>query len=142
MRPGNYFSLSASESVTVPRTGQIFTAEEQKNIFAQGTTAFYITLTVSQFLHIWVCKTRTNSVFVHGLLSNKLTFYGVAIGLCLVIFFSYVPGVHNFVGSAVVNWTPWVVVPVTGVILWTYSELTKYLNRRNPKNGMLKSLVW
>jgi magnesium-transporting ATPase (P-type) len=140
-RPGDYFSLSASDPVTIPRTGATFTVSEQKSIFSQGVTAFYITLTCTQFLHTWVCKTRTNSIFVHGF-SNRLTFYGVFVGFCLVIFFSYVPGVHNFVGSAVVGWIPWVVTPATGAVLWIYAEGSKWFYRRYPKHAVAKALAW
>lgn len=138
---GNFFSLSAKGPVTIPRTGEIFTVSQQKDIFSQAATAFYITLTVTQFTHIWVCKTRVNSIFVHGF-GNISTFYGVAIGLVLVIFFSYVPGVHNFCGSAVVNWTPWAVVPVAGVILWVYNEVYKFFFRRFPDNRIVKIVAW
>jgi sodium/potassium-transporting ATPase subunit alpha len=140
-RPGDYFSLTAQDPVTIARTGETFTAEEQKDIFSQGCTSFYIALTVSQFFHIWVCKTRTNSIFVHGF-GNKLTYWGVLVGFALVIFFSYVPGVHAFVGSAVVNWTPWVVAPVVGVAVWTYSEGSKWTARRYPTNAVSQSLAW
>jgi sodium/potassium-transporting ATPase subunit alpha len=140
-KPGDFFSLSASEPVKIARTGDIFSAEEQRNIFSQGVTAFYITLTVSQFFHIFVCKTRINSIFVHGF-SNRLTFYGVSVGLALVILFSYVPGVHAFVGSAIVNWTPWAVTPVAGAALWIYSEGYKWYARRSPRSMVAKFLAW
>jgi sodium/potassium-transporting ATPase subunit alpha len=139
--PGNFFSLTVSDPITIPRTGEYFTAAQQRLVFSEAVTAFYITLTVTQFTHIWVCKTRTNSIFVHGF-SNKTTFYGVAIGLILVIFFSYVPGVHNFDGSAVVNWTPWAVVPCTGLILWIYNEGYKWIYRNYPDNRIIKMVAW
>jgi len=140
-RPGDYFSLTSSETVTIARTGEEFTADEQRNIFSQGVTSFYIALTVSQFFHIWVCKTRTNSIFVHGF-GNKLTYYGVLVGFVLVILFSYVPGIHAFVGSAVVNWTPWAVTPVAGAVLWIYSEGTKLFYRRYPNHFLTKTFAW
>jgi sodium/potassium-transporting ATPase subunit alpha len=140
-RPGNFFSLTAEVEITIPRTGDVFTADQQRNIFSQAATAFYITLTVTQFFHIWVCKTRVNSLFVHGF-GNRTTFYGVLVGLLLTIFFSYVPGVHNFTGSAIVNWTPWAVAPVAGAILWIYNESYKALASRNHENRVLKFLTW
>jgi sodium/potassium-transporting ATPase subunit alpha len=140
-RPGNFFSLTAADEVTIPRTEAVFTAEQQRNIFSQAVTAFYITLTVTQFFHIWVCKTRINSLFVHGF-ANRTTFYGVLAGLLLTIFFSYVPGVHNFTGSAIVNWTPWAVAPVAGAILWIYNESYKALYRRNRENRVMSFLTW
>jgi sodium/potassium-transporting ATPase subunit alpha len=140
-KPGNYFSLTTTDAVTIPRTGDTYTAEEQRTIFSKAATAFYIALTVTQFFHIWVCKTRINSIFVHGF-SNRSTFLGVSIGLVLVILFSYVPGVHTFVGSAVVNGTPWAVAPVAGAVLWCYSEGSKWFRRRSLDNGCAKALAW
>jgi sodium/potassium-transporting ATPase subunit alpha len=140
-KAGDYFSLTSSESVTIARTGDTFTAEEQRNIFSQGVTAFYITLAVSQFFHIFVCKTRINSIFVHGF-GNRLTFYGVFVGLALVILFSYIPGVHAFVGSAVVSWTPWALTPAAGVALLIYSEAYKWFARRSPNGIAAKYLSW
>ncbi len=140
-QPGTYFALTTTDSVTIPRTGEFFTAAQQRNIFSQAATAFYITLTVSQFCHIWVCKTRTNSLFVHGF-ANKSMYWGVLVGLCIVIFFSYVPGVHNFVGSAVVNWTPWAFVPATGFVLLSYGEGYKWFYRHHPDGKVIEFLAW
>jgi sodium/potassium-transporting ATPase subunit alpha len=131
-----FFSLTSSDPVTIQRTGETFTAEEQQRIFSTAATAFYITLTVGQFFHIWVCKTRINSLFTHGV-GNKLTFYGVGIGLFLVIFFSYVPGVQEFVGSYFVNWTPWVWAVATGAVLWIYNEVSKWYFRKADASSVL-----
>jgi sodium/potassium-transporting ATPase subunit alpha len=141
---GAYFSLTASEPIEVARTGRIYSPEEQREIFSQGVTAWFIALTVAQFGHIWACKTRMSSLFVHGF-SNKLTYYGVAIGLALVIFFCYVPGVQNFVGSAVVGWVPWVIGPITGLVLLAYNESAKlYIRSRAGKaaNVLVRMLAW
>jgi hypothetical protein len=43
---GPFFSLSASEDVTIERTGETFTAKEQRRIFSEAVTAFYISLAV------------------------------------------------------------------------------------------------
>ena len=141
-KPGDYFSLTSAESVTIPHTGEVFTPEEQRLIFSQGVTAYYIVLAVSQFFHIWVCKTRIESIFSHGF-GNRLTFYGVFAGLALVLFFSYVPGVQSFVGSATVNWVPWVCAPVTGVALWIYSEGSKwYFRQAGPDDRVVRMFAW
>jgi sodium/potassium-transporting ATPase subunit alpha len=139
---GDFFSLTSSEAVEVQRTGRTYSADEQRQIFSEAATAFYITLTMAQFCHIWVCKTRTSSLFQHGF-GNKLTFYGVAFGLALVIFFSYVPGVQSFVGSATVGWIPWVCGIATGSVLWVYNEGSKwYFRRAAPDNVLVKIFAW
>jgi sodium/potassium-transporting ATPase subunit alpha len=137
---GAFFSLTASEPVTV--AGTTFSPSEQRRIFSEGTTSFYVTLTVAQFIHIWACKTRISSLFVHGV-RNRLTFYGIAIGVALVVFFSYVPGVQNFVGSAKVGWIPWVCGPLTGAVLLVYNETVKcYIRSQAEKvRGCLVTLL-
>jgi sodium/potassium-transporting ATPase subunit alpha len=139
---GDFFSLTASEPVEVQRTGRTYSAAEQRQIFSEAATAFYITLTMAQFCHIWVCKTRTSSLFKHGF-GNKLTFYGVAFGLALVIFFSYVPGVQSFIGSATVGWIPWVCGVAAGSVLWVYNEGSKwYFRRATPGNVLVRIFAW
>jgi sodium/potassium-transporting ATPase subunit alpha len=138
----NFFTLSTSESVYVERTDTTYTPDLQRKIVTEAVTAFYVTLTVAQFCHIWVCKTRITSLFVHGF-SNTLTFYGVAVGLVLVLFFSYMPGVQNFVGSGNVSWMPWVVALGTGAVLWIYNEASKWLFRKcKPDNALVRLLSW
>jgi magnesium-transporting ATPase (P-type) len=142
---GDFFSLTASESVTIERTGRTYSPEEQQNIFSQGVTAWYITLTVAQFCHIWSCKTRVVSLFKHDILSNKLTFMGVFVGLLLVIFFSYVPGVQTFVGSAKVGWFPWVCALLVGLATLIWNELVKLAVRctaPGTSNFVTKVLAW
>jgi sodium/potassium-transporting ATPase subunit alpha len=137
---GAFFSLTSSESVTVG--DRTYSPAEQRQIFAEGTTSFYIALTIAQFVHIWACKTRISSLFVHGF-GNRLTFYGVAIGIVLVVFFTYVPGVQSFVGSAQVGWIPWVCAPIAGAVLLAYNEACKsYLRSQAGKvHGCLVTLL-
>jgi sodium/potassium-transporting ATPase subunit alpha len=138
-KAGDYFSLTAEDDVMI--RDKVFTVKEQKDIFSKAVTAFYIALTVSQFFHIWVCKTRINSIFVHGF-SNLMTIYGVLAGLVLVVLFSYVPGVHSFVGSAVVKWTPWVAAPIAGAALLLYGESSKWFGRSFPDHIISKIVIW
>jgi sodium/potassium-transporting ATPase subunit alpha len=139
---GAYFSLTTDEPVTIERTGKTWSAKEQKELFSKGTTAFYIALTVGQFFHVWVCKTRLNSIFTHGF-SNKLMFYGVAIGLVLVIFFTYIPGVQSFVGSNFVGGIPWMFAVVIGACLLAYNEAMKWHFRQTgEKSRLFRFLSW
>lgn len=139
---GGFFSLTSSEPVLVERTNQTFSVDAQHRIFSKAATAWYIALTVAQFCHIWVCKTRMSSIFLHGF-ENRLTFYGVGIGLLLVVFFCYVPGVQNFVGSYFVNWGPWLWALATGVLLWVYNELSKWYSRSaDPASCLVRWLAW
>lgn len=140
----DYFNLSPKGPITI--RGRTYSEEEQSNIFSQGVTAFYIALTCGQFGHIWSCKTRSNSFFKHDHLSNTLTFWGVFVGICIVVFFSYIPGVQGFMGSATVGYFPWVIAIVNGVTLLIYNEIVKYFIRKQKPNEPLscvsKYLAW
>ena len=138
----NYFFLTSDTPVTIVRTGETFSAGEQRRIFSEAATAWYIAVTVGQFCHIWVCKTRLSSIFVHGF-ANKSTFYGVGLGLFLVILFSYVPGVQTIVGSYYVAWQPWLWALANGAFLWAYNEGSKwYFRRAGPNSCAYRWLSW
>jgi sodium/potassium-transporting ATPase subunit alpha len=142
LNSGGFFSLTTDQPVTIERNNRLYSVEEQKRIFSEGVTAWYIALTVAQFFHIWVCKTRINSLFTQGF-GNRATFYGVAIGFALTILFTYVPGVQDIVGAATVGWIPWVCAPIAGVILWIYNEGSKwYFRRAKPDDIFVRYLAW
>jgi hypothetical protein len=39
-------------------------------------TAWYVTQVLSQFVHVWLCKTRFVSLFEHGVFNNSMMNYG------------------------------------------------------------------
>ena len=58
----------------------------------QANAAWYITLIMCQFWHIWLCKTRRQSIFTYkGLFTNRVTFLGVGIALAIMVIAVYVP---------------------------------------------------
>jgi magnesium-transporting ATPase (P-type) len=140
---GDFFTLTSEDPVFIVRSETTISADDQRRIFSEAATAFYITLTVAQFCHIWVCKTRIISIFTHGIFINRLTLYGVAIGLVLVVFFSYVPGVQGVIGSATVGWIPWVCALGAGAVLWLYNEGSKWVFRKlGPESRLVRALAW
>ena len=48
----------------------VFTPHRQWLIYGESQAAWYLTLVMCQFWHIWSCRTRVASIFTHGLLSN------------------------------------------------------------------------
>jgi magnesium-transporting ATPase (P-type) len=137
----DFFALTSVDPVTIK--DRTFSADQQRKIFSEAATAYYITLTVAQFCHIWVCKTRIISVFTHGIFKNRLTLYGVAMGLAFVGLFSYVPGVQGVIGSETVGWVPWVCALCAGAVLWFYNEVSKLVFRKlGPNNRLVQALAW
>lgn len=121
--------------------GKVFTAADQLYILAVANGAYYITLVMAQMGHIWMCKTRTQSIFRHGV-RNMLMNIGVPFSIAIMIIIVYVPGVQNFFTTATVNpifWLPWVVCII---VIWLYAEIRKYFTRTKPKNKLVKLLTW
>ena len=111
----------------------------------QANAAWYITLIMCQFWHIWFCKTRRVSIFKHpGVYENRVTFYGVFIALAIMILCSYVPWLQDNVfytanppGQAA--WVPHLFFLAFCLI---YTESTKYLARNKPNSWFVRHLMW
>lgn len=56
--------------ITAELNGQVYNAEEQLQILSEVQTSYYAIIVLSQFMHIWVCRTRTTSIFTHGFKVN------------------------------------------------------------------------
>ena len=50
-------------------------------------TAFYATLVLSQFVHVFVCKTRFVPMLEHGIFNNSMMNYGWVGGCPMAVFF-------------------------------------------------------
>jgi magnesium-transporting ATPase (P-type) len=70
---------------------RVYSQPEQMDIYQESVSAWYATLVACQFWHVWLCKTRIESIFVHGLFDNFVTIMGVAISVVLLIACVYVP---------------------------------------------------
>lgn len=114
----------------------------QVAVWQQAMTAWYVTLVLCQFWNIWVCKTRTVSVFRHDLLHNKITLFGVALALAVMLLVTFVPFLQPIFNSRdppnfVWAWS----LPFTGFILvWT--EATKWAARKWPEGFVARHIVW
>jgi sodium/potassium-transporting ATPase subunit alpha len=121
---------------------ECFTAAEQTDLVAQACGSWYIALIVCQFFHIWMVKTRRTSVLKTGLLKNKVTIYGAAIEIFIVVLVVYVPGIQSFFGTAAVDYVPWLIGCGTGVITCFYSESIKAIARREVPGDERRLARW
>lgn len=108
-----------------------FTETEQKDILAEACGSWYIALVVCQFFHVWTCKTRRISILKHGLLNNTVMIYGTLLSLSIAVILVYVPNLQDVMGSASVDYLPWLIALGTGSITWLYREGTKCIARRD-----------
>ena len=122
--------------------------EDQEWVIRQVQTSWYITVVLSQFANIWMCKTRQMSLFQHGI-QNPMTVYGVTIEIMILMLIVFVPGlqdVFNTNGEKVMSsneyalyFVPWV---GTLVSLWVFCESRKYWTRKYPTGKVAKLLMW
>lgn len=125
--------------------GVTYDAERQADITRQANAAWYITLIMSQFWHIWFCKTRRISVFKHpGLYENRVTYYGVAVALGVMIICTYIPWLQDNVfftanPPGVQAWVPHFFFLAFCLV---YTEGSKAYARKNPNAFFTKWFMW
>ena len=78
-------------------------------IYYTAVSAYFLTLVLCQFWHIFLAKTRRVSVFAHPIFANRATLVGVAVAVTVASFCIYVPAINSFFNLAALNgiwWTP------------------------------------
>ena len=121
--------------------GRIFSNVEQFAIASEAQSAYFITMVMCQFSHIWMCKTRTRSLFQHGV-GNMMMNFGVIIEIALAIIVVYVPFLNPIFQShylAGQYWLPWLCGAAT---LWGYNEGRKWWFRKWPRGRVARWLIW
>jgi magnesium-transporting ATPase (P-type) len=111
----------------------------------QANTAWYITLILCQFWHIWFCKTRRVSIFKHsGLLENRITMYGVVAALAIMFVCAYVPWLQEevFKSAAPPSLATWIPHLFFLAFVLVYTEATKAHARRTPNSWFTRTFVW
>eukprot|EP00892_Ulva_mutabilis_P001291 jgi/Ulvmu1/11162/UM071_0046.1 len=137
--------ISEDPDKIVTIDGEIYTPETQERIVRESNGAWYITLIMCQFWHIWFCKTRRVSVFKHpGLYENRITYYGVFVALAVMILCTYVPWLQDnvFFTANPPGVQAWVPHFFFLAFIAIYTEGTKAFARKNPNAWFTKWFVW
>jgi len=124
-----YWQTGAPNLVT---PGHSFDAQQQIDIYRQSCTIYWFLIIAMQICHIYVSRTRTQSILKHGIFSNMTTNYGVLIEIALIIIFIFVPSVANVLEFDYRLPKPLWALFILGwglVIIW--NEGGKYMYRNN-----------
>jgi sodium/potassium-transporting ATPase subunit alpha len=136
----DYFSTSTQNSeLTI--NGLTFDHDEQMNIIYRVQTAYYMVLVLSQVFHVWMCRTRTSSVFTHGFFGNTALNCGVVAEICIMIFIVYTPGVITITHTKNIQAQFLLPSLVSLIALWSWNEFRKFCSR-NFKGGLVDKLSW
>lgn len=111
-------------------SGRCFVLSEREEILKRAGAAWYITLIVSQQLHLLNIKATRISIFKHRF-SNAVTYYAIALSLALAVLFVYVPGVNDIMGASPVGVEGWIPPLGVGLLIFLFSEWRQAFLRRS-----------
>lgn len=119
-----------------------FTSDHQDQILYEAQTAYYAMLVTAQIAHIWLCKTRNASVFVHGLFKNDFSVWAVALEICIFILIVFAPSSNSIFFTRPFPGRFWALIVVAPVALLICQEGRKWYVRKNPQSWVAKNLHW
>ena len=110
---------------------------EKKILERTCQTAFFVTIVITQWAGLVICKTRRNSLFQHGMKNMALNF-GLVFETLLAIFLVYCPGLNYALTMHSMKWEWWLLPLPFSVLILVYDEVRKYVLRHLPKNSWLE----
>jgi len=122
--------------------GVILTADEQVAILGQAQILYWFLVVLGQVFHVFFVRTRTQTIFKHGLFNNMVLNYGVLVEISLIIIECFVPVVHDTVMGFNYNiYKPlWALFLLVWACLFVLIESTKWI-ARNKKPLFLYKVV-
>ncbi|MGY0614405.1 cation-translocating P-type ATPase [Vibrio sp. FJH11] len=110
-------------------------------LYQTAVTAFFASIIICQIANVLICRTRRQSLFSMGILSNRLVIFGISIELLLLGLISYVPICNTFFGTAPLQaWHILLSVPFALLIILGDELRRMYIRKENA--FVLKWLNW
>jgi magnesium-transporting ATPase (P-type) len=98
-------------------------------LYLRATTACLSAIIVMQIVNVFICRSRRQSVFSFGLLSNKLLLLGVAVEVSIILLIDYTPWGNAVFQTAPIPVIVWLVVIPFAVAMLALEELHKWIVR-------------
>jgi len=114
--------------------------EKRIDTLRAAQTAYFISIIVVQWADLLICKTRTLSIFTHGMnntFMNKAIIFETILGAGI----SYLPFV-NLVGTRPLKFVWWCSAIPFNFFIFLYDESRKAWIRKNPKGWLYKTTYW
>jgi len=141
--PTDLFQFGVNEDFTVTSSGIILTLDEQTRIVNMAMTAFYATLILCQFVHVFVIKTRFVPMLEHGIFNNSMMNYGVMVELGIMIAIIFIPSLNTaFSANGDQPFEFFLFFLVGGALLIGWGELRKFLIRTYPTSGFANAFAF
>ncbi|KAF5273040.1 hypothetical protein FQR65_LT04782 [Abscondita terminalis] len=120
--------------------GQEWTFSERKIVEYTCYTAIMVSVVVTQWADLLVCKTKRNSLFKQGMGNNVLNL-SIIIETLVVCFLSYGPEMH-ILKFYPVRFRWWLYPLPFAFLIVVFDELRKYEIRRNPKGWVRRETYY
>ncbi|KAL5500317.1 hypothetical protein EMCRGX_G011857 [Ephydatia muelleri] len=109
--------------------GQDWTYENRKNLEYTCYTAFFVSIVVSQWVNLIICKTRRNSFFEQTRQINYYTVFALMIATGLAVLLAYCSEIGTYLAFREIRLEWWFVPISFAIFLFVYDELRKHLVR-------------
>lgn len=121
-----------------------FSPSTQWKAFSEAQSAWYLTLIMCQFWHIWACRTRIVSLFQQGVFSNVVTIYGAVTAVGIMVGVIYIPAFHIADAFQTMQLRGWFWLPhfAYGIYILSYNEFVKWFVRNRPHSFVAQYMGW
>jgi len=113
--------------------GIILSADEQMKILGQAQAIYWFLVVSCQMMHVYLVRTRTQSVLEHGVFGNMILNYGLLVEVCVCGLILFVPtlssGVMQFNNN--IPTELWFLFLLGWGVLFIYIEGFKWMKRHN-----------
>jgi sodium/potassium-transporting ATPase subunit alpha len=110
-------------------------------LYRTAVTAFFASIIICQIADVIICRTRRQSLFTVGFLSNRLVLLGIASELSLLALISYHPVANEFFATQPLQvWQLLLSVPFA-ILIILGDEIRRHFVRRE-NSFVLKWLTW
>jgi len=122
--------------------GTFLSADQQVEILGEAQSIYWYLVVTSQMCHVFLVRTRTQSVFTHGFFGNMMLNYGVIIEICLCLIIQFMPGLSTTALGFSHNAPKglWFLFLLGWFLIFTYIEGFKWINRTGRGNRFTKLL--
>ncbi len=119
--------------------GRIYTDQQQLQILSDAQAAYWMTIVMSQFFNIFLCKTRLLPCWFYGIFDNMHLAFSVMVELAIMFCLIFIPVINSegfsFGTIPAVVWA----VPFTAWALYfAYAEGSKAIRRNYPDSTLAK----
>ncbi len=110
-------------------------------LYQQATTAFFASVIICQIADVIICRTRRQSVFTVGFLSNRLILFGIFTEIVLLGLISYTPWCNTILNTAPLEYWHFLLSVPFAILILVGDEIRRVFVRRDNR-FVLKWLTW